>query len=56
MTAQVKNRIYTELAQAWWDENELLHLLSEESCTANAECQEMEGRHGVQAAQKKSKV
>lgn len=27
MTAQVNNRIYDELAQTWWDENEFLHLL-----------------------------
>jgi hypothetical protein len=56
MTAQAKNRIYPELAQTWWDENELLHLLSEESCTANAESPEMEGRHGVHAVQKNNEV
>ena len=27
MPAQVNNRIYDELAQTWWDENEFLHLL-----------------------------
>ena len=27
MTGQVNNRIYDELAQTWWDENEFLHLL-----------------------------
>lgn len=27
MTADVNNRIYDELAQTWWDENEFLHLL-----------------------------
>jgi 2-polyprenyl-6-hydroxyphenyl methylase / 3-demethylubiquinone-9 3-methyltransferase len=27
MTGQVNNRIYDQLAQTWWDENEFLHLL-----------------------------
>jgi 2-polyprenyl-6-hydroxyphenyl methylase/3-demethylubiquinone-9 3-methyltransferase len=27
MTANINNRIYDELAQTWWDENEFLHLL-----------------------------
>ena len=27
MPAQINNRIYDELAQTWWDENEFLHLL-----------------------------
>src|SRR5512143_302693 len=27
MTANINNRIYDDLAEAWWDENEFLHLL-----------------------------
>lgn len=27
MTANINNRLYDELAQTWWDENEFLHLL-----------------------------
>jgi hypothetical protein len=44
MMAQVNNRIYDELAQTWRDENELTHLLREESCTGNPECPDMEDR------------